>query len=62
MKLSISDYETGSLAIYIFPKNHKYIIEETELEDIVLKLGHNATNCEWFVFTDIEIKVMNDES
>tara|TARA_R100000808_G_C2143387_1_gene151176 strand:- start:2116 stop:2295 length:180 start_codon:yes stop_codon:yes gene_type:complete len=59
MQLSVSDYETGSLTIYIIEDKHE-LNSIDNLEEVVNKLGHNSTNCEWFVFEHIEKKLITD--
>jgi len=49
MKLSVSDYETGCLTIYIIGDKHP-LRNINDVEEVVNRLGHNSTNCEWFVF------------
>ena len=57
MKISINEYESGTLFIYILNQkdwldNHSELIP---ICDIVDKLGHNSNNCEWFELSEIKI-------
>jgi hypothetical protein len=60
INLAVSNYDTSTLIIYKIEDGHP-LRKETDFNSILHKLGHNPTNCEWFVFDKLEQISINNQ-
>ena len=52
--ISISNYENGTLEIKTIE-----IEDNQDIEEALVKLGYNTTNCEWFHFNTLIMENLN---